>query len=216
MIEAKLRTEQRLIFAIIFMATVAVMVLLKNNFLALLVFLLLWVAPWKFYAKNDLIFFAIGFFSFLLLDIIVVAESVFSFSRPDFWGLPVYEPFLWGFYLIAINKIAASEEKFPRHNISCFLIILLLLSSYLIFKNNLCIFLAQAAILVITFIFWHKKSDVSYAFIAVVIGAIVEYVNVACNNWAYPSGGVPIWFLTFWAAVGLLDNRLLRTGFSHD
>lgn len=221
MIEAKLQStqnmqNQRLVFSLIFIATAAIMVLVRNNFLALALFLCLWAAPLKFYRKNDLWFFIIGFLSFLFLDMIVVAKGVFSFARPDFLGLPVFEPFLWGFYLVTINKIGGSEEIFPRRNIFCILILLALLSSYLIFRNNLSIFLTQAAILAIVSLFWHKKSDISYTIIAVVMGAIVEYVNVACGNWFYPGGGVPVWFLTFWAAVGLLDNRFVRANFSYD
>lgn len=201
---------QRIVFSIIFLLTVAITITLQNNFLILSLLLLVWAVPYRYYKKTDILFFGFGTISFLILDTVVVKNDVFHFSRPDFFGLPAYEPFLWGFYLVTINKIGAAKEELIPHRGPCIVMILVMLSTFLIFKTNLYLFLTQAFILAVTFLFWHKKSDISYTLIAIALGAIVEYSNVVAGNWFYPGGGVPIWFLTFWAAVGLLDNRLLR------
>ena len=58
----------------------------------------------------------------------------------------------------------------------------------------------------------HPRSIMKiFLFEGIIIGGIIEYSNVMAGTWIYPGGNVPIWFITFWASVGLLDNRLLRT-----
>jgi hypothetical protein len=44
------------------------------------------------------------------------------------------------------------------------------------------------------------------------LGALIEYVDVWTGQWHYPGhpyGGVPLWFVTMWAGVGLFARRLI-------
>jgi uncharacterized membrane protein YoaT (DUF817 family) len=61
-------------------------------------------------------------------------------------------------------------------------------------------------------IVFHEPMDLAYAGYMAALGALIEYVGVGTGQWHYPQpqyGGVPLWFLTMWAGVGLFTRRLV-------
>ena len=49
---------------------------------------------------RELVFYALTCAFFTVMDVLTVGGGAFQFTHPDLLGLPWYEPFLWGFYLL--------------------------------------------------------------------------------------------------------------------
>ena len=70
----------------------------------------------------------------------------------------------------------------------------------------------SAVVLAGCIVMFHERMDLAYASYMAALGALIEYVGVGAGQWHYPGrpyGGVPLWFLTMWAGVGLFTRRLI-------
>jgi hypothetical protein len=114
-------------------------------------------------------------------------QGIFKFREADVLGMPVYELFMWGFYLLHVHRLwRGTPSSRPR--------------PVLAWGLGLAF---AAAFSVIT--------DQTLLF-AVTAGALIEYVGVHSGQWFYPidvPGGVPPWFVTMWGGIGLFFRRLV-------
>ncbi len=80
-----------------------------NDYALLLLYVLIAAAAfWIKKERNDLLFFAFGFFAMVLSEYLFVSTGVETFVRNSLFGvMPVWLPVLWGYGFVAIKR--ASE-----------------------------------------------------------------------------------------------------------
>ncbi len=197
--------------------TLGILAWVPGNTFKLLGFLALWGVSFGRLTARELMLACGGATLFSVLDILTIRRGVFTFCHPDGFGLPIYEPALWGFYLVHMQRVLAgvSVERADRR---CWIVLALFAPMFSLFTTDATILLASGAVLSVALFLWHRPADLAYAGYAVLLGAAIEYVGVYADQWRYPAppaGGVPLWFITMWAGVGFFLHRLVLAG-THD
>ena len=54
-----------------------------------------------------------------LMDIMAVRQGVFTFTSPDFLGLPIWEFFMWGFYVFHCLRLLGGPAPRTSRNRGC-------------------------------------------------------------------------------------------------
>ena len=140
-------------------------------------------------------------------------QGIFQFREPDVLGMPVYELFMWGFYLLHVYRFwgdAAHSAK--RQTFIAWGLGLAFAAAFAVIAGQMLLLGVTAGLLLIALIFFHDRLDLAYVGHMVLLGALVEYVGVHAGQWFYPvdiSGGVPPWFVTMWGGIGLFFRRLV-------
>src|SRR5436190_1426312 len=79
--------------------TVAIVALVPSNAIKAALLPCWWLLTFPRLRASEIIFYAIACVFFTVMDVLSVAQGVFTFDHPDILGLPYYEPLLWGFYI---------------------------------------------------------------------------------------------------------------------
>lgn len=92
---------------LLFLITVFIVALSwKNNVLTLVLLLVLWAIPvfgWS--KKDDFTYFFIAAILGSILEIIAIKFGAIQYSNPDFFGIPMWLPILWGCIAILFNRL---------------------------------------------------------------------------------------------------------------
>lgn len=138
-------------------------------------------------------------------------QSIFRFRVADVLGMPAYELFMWGFYLLHAKRLLAGTAPTDRRGLAWALAIAYSATFGLISDAQLLLAVSGALLLLALF-FFHDAMDLAYVGYMVILGALVEYTGVNTGEWSYPGdvpGGVPPWFVTMWGGIGLFFRRLI-------
>jgi hypothetical protein len=118
---------------------------------------------------------------------------------------------MWGFYVLHIRRMVSGPAPVGQHEAAwlwagsfalCFAVI----------SDPQILLITTAAILLAGVWFFHDRWDLAYLAYAAALGTLIEYAGVWSGQWHYPAapvGGVPPWFLTMWAGIGLFLRRLV-------
>lgn len=139
-------------------------------------------------------------------------QGIFQFHDADVLGMPFYELFMWGFYILHAYRlwgggVPARPRKWLAWGLG-----LMFAASFVSITDQTLLFAVTATVLMVALIFFHERLDLAYVGHMIVIGAFVEYVGVHSGQWFYPAdvpGGVPPWFITMWGGIGLFFRRLV-------
>jgi hypothetical protein len=140
-------------------------------------------------------------------------QGIFQFREPDVLGMPVWELFMWGFYLLHVYRFwgdAVAADR--RKTVLAWILGLLFAAAFAVITNQSQLFIVTVVVLLVAFGFFHDRLDLAYAGHMVLLGACIEYVGVHSGEWSYPldvPGGVPPWFVTMWGGIGLFFRRLV-------
>ncbi len=175
---------------------------------------ILWFIAFRPLSRKEMFMFIFASFLIIPQNFAVTSSGGFSFSRPDMFGMPYYEPFMWGFYSLNIKRWVYGRvdvnSSLSRKNIIAFVAtggVFALFS-----HNSLLLTLASAALVLVLFSWFHDKTDLVAAAYALIMGIVVELFGVHTGQWYYPSPvilGLPLWSVTMWLSVGILLNRFL-------
>lgn len=140
-------------------------------------------------------------------------QGIFQFAEPDVLGMPLYELFMWGFYLLHVYRFwgDAGRDTKPRTMLA-WVLGLVFAAAFSVITDQSLLFAVTAGLLVVALVFFHDRLDLAYVGHMVVLGALIEYVGVHSGQWFYPvevPGGVPPWFVTMWGGIGLFFRRLV-------
>lgn len=198
----------RLLFQLV--GTAVALGWVPGNAAKLITMAIIWLIGFGYISWRELlVMFAINGL-FLVMNLGALRQGVFQFSYPDVLGLPVYEYFMWGFYVL--HTFRFWQLPHPRGSLVRALIMAVLFAlPFSTIADAGLLFLATAGVLAASFALFHEPADFAYAGYMVVVGALIEYVGVGTGQWHYPSppyGGVPFWFVTMWCGVGLFSRRL--------
>jgi hypothetical protein len=145
-----------------------------------------------------------------VMDILAIQNGIFVFERPDFFGMPLYEFFLWGFYIVHTNRMFPGSV--PKNHPFVWILALAFSSSFLFpLPSNLLLFIASG-VLILTLILFHEPLDLAFCGYLILWGALFEYTGVWSHEWSYPGnppGGVPLWFIPMWGGIGFFCRRLM-------
>lgn len=195
-------------------ATLACVGLLPGNGLKLAGLLVLWMLTFSRFTHAEWILYVAACIFFTAMNILSLRQGIFAFTAPDFLGMPFYEFFMWGFYLIHVKRIVggpapvtASWQAWLSWILALFYAI-----SFSIIADSNTLLLVTGVLLIAAIAFFHERLDLCYVGYMVFLGAAVEYTGVLSAQWSYPGhppGGVPLWFVTLWGGVGLFLRRLV-------
>ena len=92
---------------LLFLITVFIIALSwKNNVLTLVLLLVLWSIPIFFWPKKgDLAYFFMAFILGPIGEIVAIKFGAWQYSNPDFLGIPIWLPFLWGCSAVLFNRL---------------------------------------------------------------------------------------------------------------
>jgi hypothetical protein len=190
--------------------TLAILVIVPGNLLKTALLVLLWAVTFQRLNRAETVYFGFACFFFTLMNVASLKQGIFRFQNPDIIGLPYYEFFMWGFYLLHSKRLigGAAPEKI---NWKAIVIAVLYSVSFSTIQDQSILLLATGTLLAIALLIFHETGDLAHTAYLIVLGAAIEYTGVASSQWSYPSpppGGVPLWFITLWGGVGLLARRL--------
>jgi hypothetical protein len=144
------------------------------------------------------------------MDIATLRQGQFWFPAPDLLGLPVWEYFVWGFYVLHTLRMV-DGDAFRGPAWFPLIVAALFALPFALIRDPVPLTLATGGLLCLALLFFHTRQDFAYAGYMILLGALVEYVGVWSGQWAYkeaPNGGVPVWFVTMWGGIGLFTGRI--------
>jgi hypothetical protein len=191
--------------------TLSILAWLPGNASKACALLALWLLTFLPVSRRELSFYCIACVFFTVMNALSLKQGIFAFRAPDLMGMPYYELFMWGFYLLHTMRML--DGPVPEgQRAKVWLIALLFAASFGAIPDQTVLFVVTAGLLILALAFFHEPLDLAYAGYMILLGAAVEYVGVWSGEWSYPGdplGGVPPWFVTLWGGVGLLLRRLV-------
>lgn len=190
-------------------ASLAIIAFVPTNLGKLFAFFILWVVTFRNSTKAEIIYVVGVCILFTVMNAASLHRGIFSFSDPDFLGMPVYEVFMWGFYLLHIKRFLGGPVPTNSLAPAC-TIATVFAASFALIRDPIILTATTAAVIAVAFLIYHEPYDFIYTTYLTTFGAFIEYVGVYSGQWTYPDapiGGVPIWFMTLWGGVGLLSRR---------
>jgi hypothetical protein len=134
-----------------------------TNPLKLVLFLLLWAATFRPVARREWLAVMFVCLVFTGMDIGAIRKGVFYFLHPDVAGLPLYEPFVFGF--LALNAMRLLKGPLPqrRRGWLVYALAVLFMIPFQLTARSDVLFWTTLAILLATLSFFHEKLDIAYA-----------------------------------------------------
>ncbi len=182
-----------------------------GNAAKLAALLLVWALTFGRLSRLEAIFYLAVCVFFTAMNAASLKQGIFAFSQPDLLGMPWYELFMWGFYLLHLRRVLDGPAPLGRRGPVWALAILYALAFGTIQDGNMLL-LVTGVLLAAGLLLFHEQGDLLYTGYLVLLGALIEYTGVHSGQWHYPGnpvGGVPLWFITLWGGVGLLMRRLI-------
>jgi hypothetical protein len=208
---AIVREKQKVALLSQLFATAVVLGWVPGNLPKLALMLVIWAAGFRSISvRESLLVVAVNLF-FVAMNSAALTNGVFRFDHPDFLAMPLYEYMMWGFYTLHAIRLLEGEPP-PSRRIAVALAAVLFALPFATIVDPTLLLLFSSIALALCLVLFHEPMDWAYAGYMTALGALIEYVGVGTGQWHYPDdpyGGVPLWFLTMWAGVGLFTRRIL-------
>ncbi len=150
----------------------------------------------------------VGLF-FIIINYLALTQNLFAFSNPDLIKMPLYQFFLWPFYVLNAKRLLGGSQV-GQPDWKIFGLLALYVLAFMLIPNPMHLLAATGVILLIGFALHRSYKDLAYTIYMIVIGAAVEYTSVHQGHWSYPGnppGGVPLWFFALWGGTGYFLHR---------
>ena len=192
-------------------AALIIIAWVPSNLGKLAAFLVLWAVTFRKLNKPEAIFYFVACAFFTLMNAMSLRQGIFAFSAPDVLGMPVYELFMWGFYLLHLKRVLGGPAPESKPTV-VWTLALLYATAFAVIPDAGILLAVTGALLLVGLVLFHKPLDLAYTGYLILLGAAIEYTGVHSGQWHYPGdplGGVPFWFITLWGGVGLFMRRLI-------
>ena len=193
------------------LATAAALGWVPGNLPKLATMLVIWGIGFGRVKAPELVAMAAVNLLFIVMNSAALSRGIFRFDHPDFLGMPIYEYLMWGFYTLHTIRFLDGAAPAGKLTTAAAAAVAFALPFALI-ADPWLLLAASGLVLAACLFLFHEPMDVAYAAYMAALGALIEYVGVGTGQWHYPGqhlGGVPLWFLTMWAGVGLFTRRLI-------
>ncbi len=213
--------QRRILLALQVPVALLILAGLPGNWVKLVGLLVLWIVTFRALTLAEWILYTCACLFFTAMNALSLRQGIFAFTSPDALGMPVYEFFMWGFYLLHVKRMVdgpVPKVSALQARLVWILALLYALAFSAIADSN-TLLTATAILLALALALCHQRLDLLYAGYMVLIGAAFEYTGVLSGQWAYPGhppGGVPLWFITLWGGVGLFLRRLVLPLLPHE
>lgn len=191
--------------------TLASLAFVPGGWPKLVAFLLCWALTFGRITKPELLTYVLVSVLFSVMDISAVRQGAFAFDSPDLLGLPMWEFFMWGFYVLHCLRLLGGNTP-DASRLTVVVLAVLFAVPFVVLNDPWQLLAASASVLAIALGFFHEREDFAYLGYMIFLGALVEYCGVWSGQWHYPGeplGGVPLWFATMWGGIGLFTRRLI-------
>ncbi len=203
--------SRRPLLVIQLLVTIAILAWVPTNPLKLAAMLLVWRFGFGPIARAELLAMAAVNLLFILMNSAALKRGIFVFDHPDMLRMPVYEFLMWGFYTLHTIRFLGGPA--PANQ---WLLVLAAATGFALpfatIADATLLFAVSGSVVLACLIAFRQPMDLAYAAYMAGVGALIEYVGAGTGQWHYPQqhyGGVPLWFLTMWAGVGLFTRRLV-------
>lgn len=173
--------------------------------------LLVWALTFGRLSKVETIFYVCVCLFFTVMNAASLRQGIFAFAHPDVLRMPVWELFMWGFYLLHTRRLLNGPAPAGKRA-TVWTLALLYSAAFATIQDGHTLLTVTAVLLAVALVFFHEPGDLAYAGYMVLLGALIEYTGVHSGQWGYPGhppGGVPLWFITMWGGIGLFMRRLI-------
>lgn len=204
-------TVHRLRYLVQLLGTLAILAWVPTNTGKIIAFLGWWLVTFGRLTAAEGALYGLACVFFTVMNALSLRQGIFAFTHPDILGMPLYELFMWGFYLLHTVRMVdgpAPQGKMPAAGV----LAILYAAAFGAIPSQSVLLLVTAALLVLGLVLFHEGYDLAYVAYMVLLGAAIEYTGVYSGAWHYPGtppGGVPLWFITLWGGVGLFLRRLI-------
>ena len=191
--------------------TLLILAFVPNNLLKLVLLLPVWWMAFGGLSRREWIVYFLVNVLFVGNDIGAIQNHFFQFTDPDVWGLPYWEFFMWGFYLLHLYRMF--PPKVPKTlDLKLIVLALAFSQSFALIPDRNWLLLVTSGILLTTFYFYHEAEDFLYCFYLMLMGTAVETVGIFFHLWSYPETGYNaalVQFVVMWGAIGLYFRHIL-------
>src|SRR5207248_3623644 len=98
--------------------TLLILALNTTNALTLLAFVAVWGLTFRHWSLQESVCFLAVCALFSVMDILAVRQRLFTFSRADIGGLPLWEYFMWGFYVLHMLRALGGLAPLPGRRLA--------------------------------------------------------------------------------------------------
>ena len=204
------QVKTRLILIVQLAGTLAIIAWLPSNLAKAVALPLWWLATFRNLKLAEMVLYCLTCLLFTMLDIVTVAAGQFRFNHPDFLGLPVYEPLMWGFYVVHTWRMVGGA--IPTQTDRRAWGLAALLAATFVFVTHPTLLAIVAGLLVAGgLLVYRGPEDFAFVGYMMLLGAVVEFAGVLSEQWYYPQPthlGVPAWSAAMWGGIGLLLRRM--------
>lgn len=203
-------TMERALLVAQLLGTLAIIALLPGNVAKAGALLAWWAVTFRRIEFKEVVLVVGVCCFFTVMNAMSLAQGIFSFTEPDILGMPVYELFMWGFYILHTKRLLGDAPPAPSR--VAWGLALAYSAAFAGIKDATTLLLVTGTLLAIAVYLFHTRRDLAFLGYMVLLGALMEYTGVGSGQWTYPGaplGGVPPWFVTLWGGVGLFFHRLI-------
>jgi hypothetical protein len=204
-------SRRRVLIIAQFGASLAILAWVPGNWLKLGAFLVCWAITFRTLGRREILFWLAAMALFSSMDAAALSRGIFAFSRPDFLGMPAWEPFCWGFFMLHTMRLIGGPPPASTLRTGIALAVVLALP-FMVITEPRTLLIAGGLLLAAALLRFQDRLDLAYTGYMIAIGCAWEYVGVAAGQWSYPNdpmSGVPLWFIPMWGSVGLATRRLI-------
>ena len=201
----------RLLLLAQLLGTLVILAFMPSNLAKSLALLAWWSLTFRKISKRELLLYFVACAFFTFMNAMSLKQGIFTFTRPDVLGMPYYELFMWGFYLLHALRMVGGHIP-ERPGLKAWALALGFAIAFGTISDQTLLLIITSVLLLAGLALFHEPFDFAYTGYMVFLGAAIEYTGVFSGEWYYPGdpwGGVPLWFITLWGGVGLLLRRLV-------
>jgi uncharacterized membrane protein YoaT (DUF817 family) len=194
------------------LGTVVVLGWMPDNRVKLAMMIVIWAIGFGRLSLTELASAAVVNLLFITMDEGALRQGIFLFRHPDAIGLPVYEFFMWSFYILHAVRLLDGPKASPRCIPLALGLAVVFSLCFSVITDPVWLVMAAGTVLAVTLGFFHEPSDIAFVVYLTAMGALVEYIGVQSGQWSYPNapwGGVPLWSFAMWGGIGLYSRRIL-------
>lgn len=197
----------KIVLIVQMLITIAVITFVPNSILQTLLLVMLWMITFRSVTRFESLLFLISVFFFTLGDIVVTQRNIFQFVNQDIFGLPYYEPFIWGYYFLHALRMLKQPTVVNLAPGMIFATLYFLVLAFM--PGEIPILLFSGIILGTALLYFRTLIDFQYTIYFIILGLVIEVIGTKHGVWQYHIEHEVTWWIITWGAAGLILYRTI-------